>query len=161
MQSYERAPLFYDADGRRCIGLGDYTYVDSDMHQSYRTVVCVLGETTSEITELDDFLKKPVAVDAVGNSMTLKDTLARVVVARRGLERKIEKKIEAFHHDKMRMWLGVALEFEAPRRTRCLEEIRRAHALRTIHTSCVRAVSDPAYRMCRQRLLREYDGLMT
>ena len=161
MQSHS-APLFYDADGRRCIGLGDYMYIESDMHQSYRTVVCVLlGGDGGEITELDEFLKKPVAVDAVDKSMTLKETLVRVVAARRGLERKIEKKIEAFHRDKMLMWLRVAQEFEAPRRTRRLEEIRRARAMRTIETSCVRAISDPAYRMCRQRLLREYAGLMT
>ena len=156
---YEISPLFYDEDGRKCIGLGDFLYIDSDMHQSYRTVVCVIDTTTSAIiTELDVFMKKTVAVD--GSTISIKDVLMWVVAARRDLERKINDRKEEFHRDRMRMWLQVAKDFEEPRRIRRIEEIRLACAVRTIEAYCVRVISDPDYRMCRQRLHREYQGLM-
>jgi hypothetical protein len=153
-------PLFYDDDGRKCIGLGDYLYLSSRKHyQCFRTVVCVLGKSKGQITELDDFMRKPVKVDVDAVSMTLKEVLSWVVGARRDLEQKIRKNIETFHRDRMLLWLGVVQEFEDAQRALRQTEMREEWARRTIEIYSVRAVSDPVYKMCRKRLLREYESM--
>ena len=96
-------PILYDDNGRKCIVIGDYTSIDSDamMHQSYKTVVCVLG-LVSEITCIDEFLKKP----ASGEEISSKDALVYITSARRALEKNIH--LKNFNAN----WLDIAREFE-------------------------------------------------
>ena len=153
--------------GSRCICLGDYASSSSSsssasvssggMHQSHRVVVCVVDR--AEICELDAFMRTaPVLSTAAAELLSPEAAAACVASARRGLEREIERESCLERLERMREWLCVAVAFEDAQRLLRQKTFRIARARRTIESHCVRSLCDPAYRLCRSRLLREHAG---
>ena len=139
------------AAGTRYVELGEFLYIDSDMHQSYSTVTCTLeddGEST--LIEARHFVER----GEPDGRVTVAEALRAVAAACAEMRARPRQPDAGLRPGLAQMMLRVAEEAAVG-----LREKERADAARVISRAWYRCLSDPAHPACVWRLRREFDDV--